>query len=69
MPATEPPAHLAAYSVTEAARQLSISRTHLYKLIDDGLVRRVRLGKRIVIAAAELDRVLEDNVEEADRVS
>ncbi len=48
----------AAYSILEACRQLTISRTTLYRLIDDGKIRRVKLGKRALIPSSEIDRIL-----------
>lgn len=49
----------AAYSIPEAARQLSISRSGLYQLIDAGKVRRVKLNGRALIPASEITRLLE----------
>ncbi len=57
----------AAYSIPEAAAQLSVSRSHLYQLIDRGLIRRVKIGHRSVIPATEIDRLLavDDDGDEA----
>lgn len=49
-----------AYSIPDAARQLSVSRSHLYKLINDGHVRRVKIGGRSVIPTTEIERLLAD---------
>ena len=65
MSATETPARRFAYSVPEAAAQLSVSKNHLWKLIERGVVRQVRLGGRVVVPASELDRVLEEGLREA----
>lgn len=56
-PATARPA---AYSIDQAAKQLSISRTGVYRLIDAGQIRRVKIGHRSVIPATEIDRILND---------
>jgi excisionase family DNA binding protein len=56
----EPPEKLA-YSTTEAAELIGISRTSLYELIRTGRVRPTRLGRRVVIAHAELVRLLEES--------
>ena len=61
----EPASRPAAYSIPSAATQLAISRSHLYSLINRGLIRRVHIGHRSVISAAEIDRVLEEGTGEA----
>lgn len=38
-----------AVSPAQAARLMGIGRTHIYKLINSGLLRRVHLGKRTLI--------------------
>src|SRR4051794_38586156 len=43
-----------AYPVDEAARQLGIGRTSLYRLIGDGKITPVKIGGRTVVPAAEL---------------
>jgi excisionase family DNA binding protein len=53
----------AAYSIPQAARELSVSRSHLYTLINDGHVRRVKIGGRAVIPATEIDRLLAENAD------
>ena len=45
------------YSVTEAARMLSISPWTLRKNISVGRVRVVRLGRRVLLDEAELARI------------
>lgn len=55
----------AALSIPEAAAQLGISRSHLYGLLDAGVIRSVRLGRRRLIPASEIDRVLEEGAAEA----
>lgn len=49
----------AAFSPAEAAQQLSISRANLYRLIAEGTIRRVKIGRRTLIPASEIDRLLE----------
>ena len=58
------PTRPAAYSIPDAAAQLSISRSHLYQLINRGLIRRVHIGHRSVISAVEIDRLLEEGTGE-----
>ncbi len=45
-------------SVTEAAIQLGISRSHLYTLQKAGVIRFSKLLGRTVVTQAELDRVV-----------
>ena len=56
----------AGFSPVEAARQLSISRSYLYLLIQKGLIRSVHIGARRVISAVEIDRVLREGISERD---
>ena len=60
MPTDTPPALPAALSIPEAAKRLSISRAHVYNLIDRGEIRRVKLGRRALIPVSEIERVLAD---------
>ena len=48
----------AGFKPAEAARQLSISRTGLYRLIHTGDIRVVKIGHRTVVPAAEIERLL-----------
>lgn len=49
----------AGFSPVDAARQLSISRTSLYRLIRRGDLRTVKIGAgRTVIPTSEIDRLL-----------
>ena len=59
----------AAYSIPAAARELSVSRSHLYTLINDGQVRRVKIGGRAVIPASEIDRLLADGATDGGEVA
>lgn len=55
----------AGYSIPDAARQLSISRSGMYRLIRSGEIRMVKIGHRSVIPASEIDRLLEDRDDDA----
>lgn len=48
-----------AYTVKEACSLLTISRTTLYRHINDGLIEAVRLGGRTIIPAANLQRLMQ----------
>jgi excisionase family DNA binding protein len=47
-----------AFSVDEAARSLSLSRTSLYELLDSGRIRSVKVGSRRLVPTAALDEFL-----------
>lgn len=49
----------AAYSPAEAAALLGISRSTIYVLIDSGDLARVKVGRRTLIPAVEIDRLLD----------
>lgn len=46
-----------AYSISEAARAISLSRRMLYNLIDTGALRTVKLGRRRLVPRSELERL------------
>ncbi|MGE3445912.1 MAG: helix-turn-helix domain-containing protein [Acidimicrobiia bacterium] len=49
----------AAYDQTEAAELIGgVTRQHVAKMIRDGEIRAKRLGRRVVISAAEIARVV-----------
>ena len=48
-----------AYSIAEAANAISIGRSKLYELIAEGRIETRKIGKRTVIPAASLHRLLE----------
>jgi len=50
-----PPVQL--YRLDEGARRLSISRSHLYRLEAEGLIKFTRVGASVRISEAELQRV------------
>jgi len=54
-PATRQPG--APWPIDDAAAHLGICSRHLRRLIDDNKIRSIRLGRRIMIPAAELERV------------
>ena len=52
----------APWPLSDAARYLGVSHRHLVRLIDSGHVRPIRLGRRVLIADAELHRVASEGV-------
>jgi excisionase family DNA binding protein len=48
-----------AYSIGEAANAISIGRSKIYELIAQGRIETRKIGKRTVIPAASLHRLLE----------
>lgn len=48
-----------AYSIPEAANAVSIGRSKIYELINSGALETRRIGKRVVIPAFSLHRLLE----------
>ena len=51
-------------SVPNAAVILGIGRNHAYELCRTGVLPHIRLGRRIVVPAAALDRLLAEAVQE-----
>ena len=50
-----------AFTVTEVADQLGVSVSHVRRLVEAGTIRKVpHMGRRVLIAAGELDRLLGD---------
>lgn len=49
-----------AISVREAATMLGISRAYAYRGVDEGWLPGIRLGRRIVIPLAAVERLLEN---------
>lgn len=47
-----------ALSVADAAKQLGICRTLAYRLVRDGTIPSVRLGRRVLIPVAALEEML-----------
>jgi excisionase family DNA binding protein len=54
----------AAYTVAEAAAQLSLGRTKMAELIASNQVRHVRVGRRVLVPRAALDEFLERRADE-----
>ena len=46
--------------VPEAAEMLGISRNHAYQMVGEGILPAKRLGKRIIIPRAALEKMLEE---------
>lgn len=59
-----PPARLS-YTVDEAAAAIGIGRTTLYGLIGNGTLPAVKIGKRTLIRAADLHRLLSGEEKQA----
>jgi excisionase family DNA binding protein len=57
----------AGYSIVETARRLSVSRSHVYRLISEGRLRRVKLGARSIVPASEIDRLMVEGAVEPAR--
>lgn len=53
------------YRIDEAAKMLAISRSALYELLATGQIKKLKIGSRSVIAAAELERFITDRMEAA----
>jgi excisionase family DNA binding protein len=49
-------------TVDEAAAKLRISRNHAYKLIADGTIPALRLGRRVLVSRVALDSLLRTGV-------
>jgi excisionase family DNA binding protein len=52
----------ATYTVDEAAKKLGIGRNHAYEACHSGDLPSIRIGKRLLIPAAALDRLLDGAV-------
>jgi excisionase family DNA binding protein len=52
-----------AVSIPEAARLLSVSRQFIYKLINAGTLRRVKIGRSARIPMSEIWKLLDANSE------
>lgn len=48
--------------IPEAAAYLNISRTTMYRLINDGAVRTVMVGQRKRVPLAEIDRLIAEQM-------
>lgn len=57
--ATASPPDARFVGVSAAARQFDISKSKMYELVHNGSIATVRLGARVLIPVAELDRFAE----------
>jgi len=48
-------------TVKEALKYLKVGRTTLYKLIKEGKIKPVKIGKRTLIDKNDLDRLIEES--------
>lgn len=48
-----------AYSINETARALSLGRTSIYSMIADGRLEAFKLGRRTLIKAQSIRRLIE----------
>lgn len=48
-----------AYSINETARALSLGRTSIYALISDGRLETLKLGRRTLVKAESIRRLIE----------
>lgn len=51
------------FTVEEAARLLKIGRTHCFRLVAEGTLPSVRLGRRVLVPRAALEALLERQAE------
>jgi excisionase family DNA binding protein len=58
-PAPSPRTEPLVYSIEQVARLLGISRSHAYESVQRGQLPHIKLGARILIPRAALDRMLE----------
>lgn len=49
-----------AYSIHETAHLLSVGRTSVYQLIGDGRLESFKLGRRTLIKASSIKRLIDD---------
>jgi excisionase family DNA binding protein len=57
------PAPLLTLTIREALRATGIGKTTLYKLIDTGQVRRVKVGKRTLVRYDDLQKLVAPEAE------
>lgn len=53
---------VACFAIGEAAQYLRVSRALLYKLIQQGRIKTVKVGARTIIRGTELERFLDQQV-------
>ena len=54
------------YTIRSAAAATGISRAVLYKLVADGELLAARFGRRVIIPRRELERLLEEHIDNGD---
>jgi excisionase family DNA binding protein len=54
------------FSMAEAASELGISRRHIDRLVTRGEVSTIRLGKRRLVPASEIERIVRGDVDGSD---
>jgi excisionase family DNA binding protein len=64
--ASTPPPPPRLVTITDACRQLQISRTFLYRLLDRGELRSVKLGRVRRIPAGDLDELVARRLRDDD---
>ena len=58
----EQPISRRTYTIEEAAQLLGIGRNHAYEAAKRGDIPSIKIGKRIVVPKAAIDRMLEGEV-------
>lgn len=51
-------------SIAEAARYSSLSQRFLYQLVHDRKLRHYRIGRRVVLAIADIDSLINEGCQE-----
>lgn len=49
-----------ALRINDAARMLGVGRTHLYRLINEGRIDTLQLGRRRLVKAASLRKLIDE---------
>ena len=52
----------AGLTVTEAARRLSVSESHIWKMLRENKIHAVKFGRRTIVPASEIVRILDGGV-------
>ena len=50
--------NLAGLTVTEAARRLSVSESHIWKMLRENQINAVKFGRRTIVPSSEIVRIL-----------
>lgn len=51
------------YSVADAKAALGIGRSKIYELMNSGVLRRVKIGRKTLIPASDIRALIEDNAQ------